>query len=202
MRKHFAIALALIIAGASLAQGITRTSGNEDSASPTIGSTIANFQLPDANGADQSLTSLKGKNGTVIVFLSTRCPVVKAYIERIEKLAEDYRAQGVNVIGINSNSTESNDEVKAHASENRLSFPVLLDKGNKIADRLGALVTPEAFFLDASNKLVYRGRIDNSRDPANIASNDLREAINATLAGKPVAKSEASAFGCSIKRVS
>ena len=65
---------------------------------------------------------------------------------------------------------------------------------------LDAQHTPETFFLDAGNKLVYHGRIDNNRNPEMVQSNDLRDAIDATLAGKPVVKTEAAAFGCSIKR--
>jgi hypothetical protein len=83
-----------------------------------------------------------------------------------------------------------------------LTFIILKDGGNKIADIFGATVTPEAFFLDASNKLLYRGRIDNARDVSQVISTDLRDALDAALAGKPVAKSTATAFGCTIKRAS
>ena len=71
---------------------------------------------------------------------------------------------------------------------------------HKIADKLGAMVTPEAYFLDASNKLIYHGRIDNSRNGDNIETTDLRNAIDAALAGKAIEKTEAKAFGCTIKR--
>jgi hypothetical protein len=81
-----------------------------------------------------------------------------------------------------------------------LTFAILKDAGNKVADKLGANRTPEAYLLDANNKLVYHGRIDNSQDPAKIESNDLRNAMDSLLAGKPIEKSEAKAFGCTIKR--
>ena len=136
------------------------------------------------------------------IFISVQCPVVRDYMERISKLAADYKARGVQVIGINSNATETTDDIKAHAAANNLTFPVLRDKGNKIADQLGAERTPEVFFLDANNKLVYHGRIDNHRNITLVNANDLRDAIDATLAGKAVVKTEASAFGCSIKRAS
>jgi hypothetical protein len=77
---------------------------------------------------------------------------------------------------------------------------ILKDNGNRIADALGATRTPEVYFLDASNKLLYHGRIDNSRDTSQVNANDLRDALEATLSGKPVTKTTASAFGCSIKR--
>ncbi|HEX8652591.1 MAG TPA: thioredoxin family protein [Pyrinomonadaceae bacterium] len=204
MSKHYTFALTLalsvVIASAAVAQAILVDRG--DAALPTIGSTIADFKLSDASGTEHSLSSLKGKNGTVLIFIATRCPVSNGYNERMEKLAQDYKARGVNVVGINSNATESSDDIKAHAAENKLTFTILKDKGNKIADRLGAERTPEVYLLDASNKLVYHGRIDNHKKPELVTANDLRDAIEAVLAGKPVAKTEAAAFGCSIKRAS
>ena len=169
-------------------------------AAPIIGSTIADFTLPDASGAAHTLASLRGSKGTVLIFIATQCPVSNGYNERMEKLAQDFRARGINVIGINANSTESVADVKDHAAKNNLTFTILKDNGNKVADLLGATRTPEAYFLDASNKLLYHGRIDNSRDITQVNSSELRDALEATLAGKPVAKATANAFGCSIKR--
>lgn len=186
------LALVLVIAGVALA--------NEVPAPPAIGSTIEEFTLPDVNGTEHSLKSLAGKNGTVLLFIAVQCPVSNAYNERMEKLAADYKAKGITVVGINSNVAEDSAACKAHAAENKLTFPILKDAGNKIADKLGASVTPEAYFLDASNKLVYHGRIDNSRNAAQVETSDLRNALDAALNGKPVEKTEAKAFGCSIKR--
>jgi peroxiredoxin len=169
-------------------------------APPIIGSTIADFTLPDASGAAHTLASLRGSKGTVLIFIATQCPVSNGYNERMEKLAQDFKARGINVIGINSNSTESAADVKDHAAKNNLTFTILKDNGNKVADTLGATRTPEAYFLDAGNKLLYHGRIDNSRDITQVNSSELRDALEATLAGKPVPKATANAFGCSIKR--
>ncbi len=167
-----------------------------------IGQTVADFKLSDVDGKEHSLASLRGEKGTILIFVATRCPVSNAYNERMEKLAQHYKARGVSVIGINSNVTEPVDEIKRHAAERKLTFPILKDNGNKIADQLGAQVTPEAFLLDANNRLVYRGRIDNAQNSANINSHDLRDAVEQTIAGKQVMKSQARAFGCSIKRAS
>jgi peroxiredoxin len=164
-----------------------------------VGATMENFTLVDANGASKSFNDLKGKNGAILVFLSVQCPVVKQYNERIIKLADDYAAKGINVIGINSNATESAERVKAHAAEN-YKFPVLIDKGNVIADRLGANVTPEVYYLDAKNVLIYRGAIDNNKSADSVTTNFLRDAAEANLSGKTVTKTSANAFGCSIKR--
>ena len=169
-------------------------------AAPIIGSTIADFTLPDASGAAHTLASLRGSKGTVLIFIATQCPVSNGYNERMEKLAQDFRARGINVIGINANSTESVADVKDHAAKNNLTFTILKDNGNKVADLLGATRTPEAYFLDAGNKLLYHGRIDNRRVVTQVNSSELRDALEATLAGKPVAKATANAFGCSIKR--
>jgi peroxiredoxin len=195
---RFALSLALVLAISAVvafARG-----GEEKKSGIAIGQPVADFKLPDVNGKEQSLTSVRGKNGTALIFISAQCPVVKAYAERIEKLAQDYKARGVNVVGINSNATESIDYMKEQIANEKFSFIVLKDNGNKIADMLGAERTPEVYFLDADNKLVYHGRIDNNRDRSRVESSDLRDAIDATLAGKPVVKTEAAAFGCSIKR--
>src|SRR5215217_8157641 len=199
--KNLAILLALtfVIAAAVVASG-ARASEGEIPAPPAIGATIEDFTLPDVSGPERSLKSLAGKNGTVLLFIAVQCPVSNAYNERMEKLAADYKAKGIAVIGINSNVAEDAAAVKAHAAEHKLSFPILKDPGNKIADRFGASVTPEAYFLDANNKLLYHGRIDNSRNAAQVESNDLRNALDSALAGKAIEKTEAKAFGCSIKR--
>jgi peroxiredoxin len=146
MKKNaitFLLASIFVIAGAFVA-GIARSSEGEVPPAPPIGTTVEDFTLPDADGKEQSLNSLKGKNGSVLIFVGTKCPVSNAYNERMEKLAQDFKARGVNVIGINANVAESAADVKAHAAQNNLNFAVLKDPGNKIADRLGASVTPEA----------------------------------------------------------
>jgi peroxiredoxin len=186
------LALVLMVAGIAFA--------NEVPAPPAIGSTIEGFTLPDVDGAERSLKSLLGKKGAVLLFIAVQCPVSNAYNERMEKLAQDYKAKGVNVIGINSNVAEDGAACKEHAAENKLTFTILKDPGNRIADKLGASVTPEAYLLDENNKLIYHGRIDNSRNAAQVETPDLRNALDAMLSDKPVEKPEAKAFGCSIKR--
>lgn len=188
----------LVIAGAVFSIG-ARAEG-EVPQPPAIGATIEDFTLPDVDNKDRSLKSLAGKNGTVLLFIAVQCPVSNAYNERMAKLAEDYQAKGIAIIGINSNVAEDAAAVKAHAAEHKLSFPILKDPGNKIADRLGAAVTPEAYFIDVNNKLLYHGRIDNSRNASQVNSNELRDALDAALAGKAIEKTEAKAFGCTIKR--
>ena len=199
MKKLYVMPLMIALAAIAIAAN-ARAISTDLPAPPAIGATIVDFTLPDVDGKDHPLSSLKGKNGTVLIFIAVQCPVSNAYNERMEKLAQDYKARGVNVVGINANSTESAGDVKRHAAEKGLTFPILKDNGNKIADSLGATRTPEAYFLDAGNKLLYHGRIDNNRDLSQVESSELRDALEATLAGKPVVKTTANAFGCSIKR--
>ncbi|MBC7798017.1 MAG: thioredoxin family protein [Pyrinomonadaceae bacterium] len=193
----FALLLAMAFASVSLLPEIG--SARTETKNLAIGAKAENFSLPDADGKQRSFNELKGKKGTVVIFVSARCPVSDAYAERMSKLAADYKSKDVNVIGINSNAPEPTDEIKKYNDE-KLSFPVLIDKNNVIADKFGATVTPETYFFDAGGKLVYHGRIDNDKAGTSITASDLRDSLEATLSGKPIAKSEAPAFGCSIKR--
>jgi thiol-disulfide isomerase/thioredoxin len=188
----FAMTLAFVMVGS--AQGIE------------IGAKMENFSLPDMSGKVQSLDGLKGKNGAVVMFVSSQCPVVKAYNERMNQIAADYAAKGITFIGINSNSTEIDktapkpvDWVQKHINET-YKFTVLFDKDNVLADKLGATITPEAYYVNADNVLMYHGAIDNDKSGANITTPYLKAAFDAGLAGKKVERSKANAFGCTIKR--
>jgi peroxiredoxin len=203
MKKHFTVYLilaSLLVIVLAAISSIGRPVADVP-APPAIGTVIDDFKLADASGKEHSLKSLMGAKGTVILFVATKCPVSNNYNERMEKLAQDYKAKGINVIGINSNNTEPAAEVKSHAAEKGLTFPILKDESNKIADRWGATRTPEAYVLDANMKLVYHGRIDNSQKIEGITSNDLRDALDELIAGKAITKTGGAAFGCTIKRV-
>jgi len=137
----------------------------------------------------------------VLVFIATRCPYSNGYNGRMERLSADYASRSVAFLGINSNEGEPAAEVVLHARAHGLTFPILKDDGSKVADLYGAQRTPEIFVLDASGTLRYHGRIDeNAQDPSAVRSPDLRNAIDALLAGQPVPAAETKAFGCSIKR--
>src|SRR5437588_11522018 len=111
-RAAFFLTAFFTLAIATYAQGVN------------VGGTIEEFKMSDTNGKVQSLNEMKGKNGAVLIFVSAQCPVVKGYNERMNQLTLDYKAKGINVIGINSNATESLEWVKSHAEEN-YKFPVL-----------------------------------------------------------------------------
>lgn len=166
------------------------------------GTKLENFTLPDIHGAEQSLDKLKGENGAVLVWVSAQCPVVKSYNERINQTADELKAKGINLIGINSNATESLDWVTSHAKEVGYQFPVLIDKGNVLADKLEATVTPQFYYFDRENVLLYHGALDNSSSGENVTTNYLRDAFESALNNQPIKMSKTNAIGCSIKRAS
>ena len=167
-----------------------------------VGQAAPSFTLPDAQTEQaRSLASLRqGSKATVVLFISTRCPYSNAYVNRMKALAAKYAPLGVSFVGIDSDQNEPKAEVASYSKSNSFPFPVLVDKGDKAADAYAAHVTPETYVINSSGTLVYHGRIDNDMDPANVHTHDLANAIDETLAGKPVAKAQTKAFGCSIKR--
>ncbi len=166
------------------------------------GKSAPNFTLPDAQTAQaRSLTSLmQGSKATVVMFISTRCPYSNAYVGRMKTLASKYAPKGVSFVGIDADQNEPVAEVASYSKSKGFPFPVLEDRGAKVADAYAAHVTPETYVINSSGTLVYHGRIDNDMDMANVHTHDLANAIDETLAGYPVAKAETKAFGCSIKR--
>jgi len=167
-----------------------------------IGAPAPDFTLPSVAGGNVALKDLLAKNKAVaVIFIATRCPYSNGYNARMAALGKEYQAKGVAVVGINSNSTEPADEVKEHATKQGFTFPVLKDAGNKVADLYSANKTPEVFVIDPKGALLYHGRIDETHDrPNDVRSPDLRNALEAILAGKPVPAAETKSFGCSIKR--
>jgi peroxiredoxin len=190
------IAASLAILAALAATGIALAE------SPAIGAAAPDFQLTSVDGRAFSLADVaKSHKATVVMFIATKCPYSNAYNDRMKKMADEYAAKGVQFLGINSNVTEPADEVQKHGKDHGFAFPLMKDPGNKVADMYDAKHTPEVFVVDSQGKLRYHGRIDeNYEDASKVTSPDLRNALDAVLAGQPVAKAETKAFGCSIKR--
>lgn len=163
---------------------------------------VPDFTLKDAMDKAHSLKDLsRDKKATVVMFLSTQCPVSNEYNERIVALYNDYKNQGVQFIGINSNRRESVKEIAEHNKANKFHFLVLKDLKNEVADNFRARRTPEIYLLDEKRILRYHGAIDNSQhDPE---TPYLREALDLVVAGKEIPKAlkKTKAFGCTIKRV-
>ena len=164
-------------------------------------SKVQNFTLNDCNGKSHSLKDFKNSKAIVVMFIATRCPVSNDYNDRMENLYNEFKDKGISFIGINSNKAESVDEVKSHAKEHGLTFLILKDNRNKIADEFDASVTPEIYVLNSNYEVQYHGRIDDSRDVDNVESKDLEQALNEIIAGKKVSNERTKAFGCTIKRV-
>ena len=159
------------------------------------------FTLKDYNGKTVSLADYQGARAVVVIFIATRCPVSNAYNKRMADLDKEFKGKNVAFIGINANKAEDAAEVKEHALKNGLDFPILKDLNNVVADRYQASVTPEVYVLDKDRKLLYHGRIDDSRREDRVTSRDLYNALTEILSGKAVTLKETKAFGCTIKRV-
>jgi peroxiredoxin len=162
---------------------------------------ITDFTLSDYNGKKHTLSDYNDSKAIVIMFIATECPVSNDYNSRMEKIYKDYKDKGIAFLGINSNKAESVERMKEHAAENNLSFTILKDEKNIIADKFNASVTPEIYLLSTNFKVLYHGRIDNARNESEVVSKDLENALNEILAGKEVSKKETKAFGCTIKRI-
>jgi len=162
-----------------------------------LGAKVTDFTVSDLQGAPVSYSTLKGDT-TVVIFIATRCPVSNAYNDRMNAVYNDYAAKGVKFVFINANTNEPLSEVAEHAKEH-LHFAVYKDQDDLVADRFGAQVTPEAFVMDRSGTIRYHGYVDDAMHGP-VHNQGLRLAIDAVMAGQPVAKAETKAFGCSIKR--
>jgi peroxiredoxin len=168
---------------------------------PAIGAAAPDFQLTTLDGKAFSLSSAaKAHKAVVVMFISTQCPYSNAYNDQMKDLANAYASKGVLFVGVNSNKTEDAAVAVAHAKAHGHAFPIMKDPDNKVADLYDARHTPEVYVVDPEGKLRYHGRITaDHEDPA--SSPDLKNALDSYLAGKPVARAETKAFGCSIKRV-
>lgn len=165
-----------------------------------VGDRVADFSMNNFDGNTYSLSS-NGAKATVIMFWSTECPFVQPYTDRIKSLANEFSDKGVTFWGVNSNKTESVDDVSSHMKSKEYNFPMLKDDGNVIADQFGAERTPEVFVVDNSTMtVVYHGRIDDNKEADKVTSNDLQNALNQFLSGSEIAVKETKAFGCSVKR--
>jgi peroxiredoxin len=179
-----------------------------DTPATPIGKKIDNFSLPDYRGKTHSLADNQGKP-VVVAFIGTECPLAKSYGPRLRELAAEFEKQGVMFLAIDSNQQDTLTEIGAYARGAEIAFPILKDNNNEIADRFGAVRTPEAFLLDKDHVIRYWGRIDDQygfktgagyvRPKLNERS--LANAVVEVLQGKPVSKSVTKADGCFIGRV-
>ncbi len=169
-----------------------------------LGSMAPDFQLKGVDGKTHSLKSFADRKGLAIVFSCNHCPYVQAYEARMVQLQRDYLPNGVSLVAINSNDDtgypEDSFENMITRSKNKgFNFPYLRDETQEIARKYGAICTPHIFLFNQQRVLSYKGRIDDNRNPTDVKSHDLRNAIDAVLSGKTPAVQETRPFGCSIK---
>jgi len=175
-----------------------------------VGKKIDGFTASDFRGKEVSLADFAGSKAVVIAVVGTECPQAKLYASRLVDLAKRFEAQGVAFLAIDANQQDSVTELADYAKEHNIEFPLLKDAGNVIADKLGAVRTPEAFLLDSDRVIRYWGRIDDQygfqeggiafqREKAE--REDLAVAIEEVLAGKPVTLASAASQGCHIGRI-
>lgn len=207
MRTGTTIAIALALAtGAALQEDALKTL--------PLGASAPDFSLPGVDGKTYSLADFKDAKILIVLFTSNHCPTAQAYEGRVKKIVEEYGPKGVALVAIQPNSTkglrldeqgytelgDSFEDMKVRAKERAFNYPYVDDGGTQAtAKAYGCKATPHAFVFDASRKLCYAGRIDDSERPEYVKVQDLRNALDAMLAGKEVEVKTTPAFGCSTK---
>jgi peroxiredoxin len=171
-----------------------------------LGTPAPDFRLLNVDGRMTGLHDFDDQPALLVIFMCNHCPFVKHVADGIAQLASDYLPRGVAIVGINSNdaATHPNDspEQMVHEAEQRgYPFPYLYDETQEVAKAYGAACTPDFFLYDKSRKLVYRGQLDGSRPGNNVpvTGADLRAALDAVLAGRPLPEKQTPSIGCNIK---
>ncbi len=171
-----------------------------------LGTALPSFRLPDFNGRQVSSDDVRGKQGLLVAFICNHCPFVRHVRQELARIASDYQPRGLGVVGIMSNDVgafpqDGPEGMKQEAQEAGYTFPYLFDEAQQVAKAFRAACTPDLFLFDGEGRLVYRGQADDSRPGNNIPSTgaDLRAAIDALLAGRPVPALQKASIGCNIK---
>ena len=172
-----------------------------------LGTQAPEFSLPDVvSGEMISLKNFSNKKGLLVLFICQHCPYVQHVKEELGRLGKDYANKDVGIVAISSNDAraypdDAPDQLKAMAQAEGFTFPFLYDESQKVARAYTAACTPDFFLFDDNRRLVYRGQLDDSR-PGNgkpVTGRDLRAAIEAVLADKPVGPNQKPSAGCNIK---
>ncbi|MEM8710527.1 MAG: redoxin domain-containing protein [Planctomycetota bacterium] len=145
-----------------------------------------------------------GEPPTVLLFIASDCPVANGYAPSITAIRRDYANEGVRFFLVNVEGKASKAELLTHANEYELAAPILLDHRHKLARRVAATVTPEAVVIRPGGAIAYRGRIDDRYPDLGVrrpkaTTSELRDALDAVLAGREVAVPAAAAVGCLIE---
>ncbi|MGE0756723.1 MAG: thioredoxin family protein [Pirellulaceae bacterium] len=171
-----------------------------------LGTQAPNFALLNVDGRTVRRDDLAKAPALVVMFICNHCPFVKHLAAGLARFGAEYQERGVAVVAINSNDAsaypEDSAERMVHEAEERgYTFPYLCDEDQEVAKAYHAACTPDFFVFDGQQRLVYRGQFDSSR-PGNgipVTGTDLRSAVDAVLAGRPVASEQRPSIGCNIK---
>lgn len=173
----------------------------------TLGTPAPDFQLPDVVSEKMvSLATFAERKALLFMFICCHCPFVKHVKQELAKLGKDYGERGLGIVAISANDVanypdDSPANLKAMAQELNFNFPVCYDESQETAKAYTAACTPDFFLFDSQRQLVYRGQLDGSRPSNNlpVTGEDLRQAIEAILAGNPVSPEQKPSIGCNIK---
>lgn len=169
------------------------------------GWSAAPFDLPGTDGKRHTLESVRGANGTVVMFICNHCPYVKAVVDKIVRDMAELAGHGIGSVAIMSNDPaaypdDSFANMKAFAAQHRFAFPYVIDETQDVARAYGAVCTPDFFGFDRELKLVYRGRLDASgRSPDPTAARELFDAMTAVARTGKAPTVQNPSVGCSIK---
>ncbi len=170
-----------------------------------VGTPAPDFSLPGVDGSDWSVQSFADAQLLVVVFTCNHCPYAIACEDRLVQLQADYLDRGVRLVAINPNDAERYpgddfEHMKVRAQEKSFNFPYLRDETQSVARAYDAACTPDIFVFDADRRLVYNGRLDdNWQQPEQVTRHDLREMLDAALAGNALSFDPVPSMGCSIK---
>jgi len=167
-----------------------------------LGTKSPDFDLPCVDGNNYTLNSFDDKKVLVVMFICNHCPYVVHIKDELIKLFEDYKDSDVAFVGISSNDAEYEPtDGFEYMKEEGYPFPYLYDETQEIAKAYKAACTPDIYLFNKDKELVYRGQLDDSRPGNNkpVTGIDLRNAIDAVLAGTPVDDNQKPSSGCNIK---
>jgi peroxiredoxin len=167
---------------------------------------LPQFVLRDTAGVVHHEDEWSKSRAVVLFFTTIDCPVSNGYVPEMNRIRGDYSKQGVAFYAVQTDTTISDADVRKHATEFGFTFPVLLDARQVLVRLVGATATPEAAVLSNTGKVLYLGRIDNrvadfGKSRPTATESDLKNAIDAVLAGKPVARPKTDVVGCGITLV-
>jgi len=170
-----------------------------------LGAAAVDFDLPGVDGRNYSLADFADAKLLIVVFSCNHCPYVVGSEDRMNRLYADYEARGVAMIAINSNETDNHpadsfEHMVRRAKDKRFRFPYVRDESQETALAYGALRTPHYYVFDAERKLRYTGRMDdNPRRGGQETTRELRDALDALLAGEEPPVPVTNPIGCNVK---